>query len=346
MRKPTDSTLVSISKHLNLSVSTVSRALSGQSKKYRISDKTTKLILETARKFNYRPNQLARGLILKRTNTVGIIIPDITNPFFANIVRWIERAARDNGVSILISDSNDQTSVEQTSLKEFIGRKIDGLIISPVGQEQSHLREAKEKQIPIVLIDRNFSNLDLPYVGSENFQGTKSAIEYLIKNGHQKIGFIQGLPESSVNMDRVNGYRDALEEHHIPFDPELVVGNDFGVENGYTGTKLLLSKEEKVTAIFAASNLIALGTIKAINESGLHIPRDISLIAYDEQFFCEYLSIPLTTVSQQSKEIGYIAYQLLTDLIKSEDSNNKPYKKIELPTKLILRNSVKDLNSG
>ncbi|MAX26269.1 MAG: transcriptional regulator, partial [Phycisphaeraceae bacterium] len=96
MRKPTDSTLVSISKHLNLSVSTVSRALSGQSKKYRISDKTTKLILETARKFNYRPNQLARGLILKRTNTVGIIIPDITNPFFANIVRWIERAARDN----------------------------------------------------------------------------------------------------------------------------------------------------------------------------------------------------------------------------------------------------------
>jgi len=186
MKKNTDSTLVHISEHLNLSISTISRALNGQSKKYRISEKTTKLILETAEKFNYRPNRLARGLRLKRTNTIGVIVPDITNPFFSVIVRSIENAARDNDMTIFISDSNNNSELEKSAVQEFVSRKIEGLIIAPIGHESLHISEVNDMNIPVVLMDRYISDLDVPFVGSDNYLGAKEGVNFLIKNGHRK----------------------------------------------------------------------------------------------------------------------------------------------------------------
>lgn len=342
MKKQENSTLQSISKQLNLSETTVSRALNGKSEKYRISNKTTKLVLETAKALNYEPNQLARGLRLRKTNTIGIIIPDITNPFFSKIVRWIEKAARDSGVSILISDSNEKTENEKLSVQSFANRKIDGLIISPVGEESEHLVKVGEKNIPIVLIDRFLDDLNFPFVGSNNFNGTAEAIDYLIINGHKKIGFIQGTYNTSVNRERVNGYIHSLNKNNIPLDTGLIVGNSFEEENGYLETKLLLNSPKEITAIFAASNLIALGAIKAINEENLKIPEDISIISFDDQPYSDYLSTPMTTVAQQSKEIGTIAFKLLADMIKTKRLNS--INKIQLPTKLIIRKSVKNNN--
>lgn len=342
MKKWTNATLKSIADQLNISISTVSRALTGQSEHYRISKKTTQLILETAKKLDYEPNQLARGLRLKKTNTIGIIVPDITNPFFSKIIRWIENSARENGISILISDSNDETELEKISVDIFTRRKIDGLIISPVGEESSHLIKARNKNIPIVLIDRNFNGLDLPFVGSDNYNGTKEAVRYLIANGHRRIGFLQGLTDSSVNQDRVKGYVQALKENGIPFEPDLVVGNSFGEESGYMGSKLLLNTSKNITAIFAASNLIALGAIRAIREEKLKIPEDISIISFDDQTYAEFIATPLTTVAQQSRVIGQIAYKTLGDMIYlKEDKKNT---QIQLSTKLIIRDSVKKIN--
>ncbi len=342
MKKQSNATLESISKHLNISVSTVSRALNGKSEKYRISKKTTELILEAAKEFNYEPNQLARGLRLQKTNTIGIIVPDITNPFFSKIVRWIENAARDNGVSILISDSNEKTEFEKSSVQLFANRKIDGIIISPVGEESEHLEKAGSKNIPIVLIDRLFNDLNFPFVGSNNFEGSKEAINYFIMNGHKRIGFIQGICDTSVNQARVNGYIHSLNENNIPLDRSLIVGNSFGEESGYIETKLLLNAKKKITAIFAASDQIALGAIKAIREENLRIPEDISIISFDDQPYSGYLSTPMTTVAQQGKEIGTIAFKLLTDMIRTGILNDN--NKIQLPTKLIIRDSVKNIN--
>ncbi len=341
MKKRNDPTLVSISEHLNVSISTVSRALSGQSKKYRISEKTTQLILETAKQFNYKPNQLARGLRLKKTNTIGVIVPDITNPFFSVIVRSIENAARQNDVTILISDSNNQSEFEKSAVKEFVSRKIDGLIIAPIGHESLHITEVNDMSIPIVLMDRYLSDIDAPFVGSDNYLGAKEAVNFLIKNGHHKIGLNQGFKKSSVNQDRFEGYCDALTESGITVDPNLIVGDNFDEESGYIGAKLLLGGRREITAIFAANNSIALGSIKAIQEEKLHIPDDISILSFDDQSFYNYFSPPLSSVAQQTKEIGRIAYKILTDMIDKK-SSEQPHK-IQLPTQLIMRESVKDI---
>ena len=340
MKKNTDSTLTQISKHLNLSISTVSRAINGQSKKYRISEKTTKLIIEAAKKFKYEPNELARSLRLKKSNTIGVIVPDITNPFFAVIVRWIENAARLNDKTIFISDSNNDTEFEKIAIKAFSSRKIDGLIVAPVGDESFHLSETNQLDIPIVIIDRHLDKLNLPFVGSNNYEGSKEATNYLIGKGHQKIAFNQGLQKSKLNLDRVRGYCDALKENRITINHNLIVGENFNEQSGYEAAKFLLSKNTCITAIFTASNQIALGTIKAIKEKKLHIPNDISLLSFDNQSYWDYFSPPITTVEQQTKKIADKAYNLLSEMI----NHNKIVgtSKIQLSTKIIIRKSVKE----
>ena len=306
MKKTTDPTLESISQQLDVSVSTVSRVLNGKWEKYRISKKTAEKILETAKQLNYSPNQLARGLRLSRTNTIGLMIPDIANPFFAKIASYIEKSARDSGYSVIVSDSEEKTSIEKSSLQTLTSRKIDGIVLSPVGEDSSHLIQASDKNIPIVLIDRYFAGLKLPYVGTDNFKGSFEAVNYLIENGHKRIAFVQGIQNTSVNQDRVKGYIEALKSHNIAVDFDLIVGDSFGEENGYVETKLLVNLDNPPTAIFAGSNLISLGALRALDEENLKVPQDISIISFDEQPYSGYLATPMTTVSQPSKEIASI----------------------------------------
>jgi LacI family transcriptional regulator len=342
MKKNLLPTLESIAKELNLSVSTVSRVLNGKSEKYRISKKTIELVLEKAKEFHYQPNQLARSLRLNRSHTIGLIIPDISNPFFAMIAKYIERSARENGYSVIVSDSDENTEIEKSSLQFLASRKIDGLIISPVGKEAEHLIKLSNKNIPIVLVDRYFRDLKLPFVGSDNFKGSFEATNYLIQNGHSRIAFIQGIKNTTVNQDRVNGFIEAFKINNIPLDRRLIVGDSFGIENGYTETRLLITLEKRPTALFAASNLISLGVLKALYEENLNVPDDISLISFDDLPYSDYLTTPLTTVAQQSKDIGSIAFKLLMDIMESDKATE--LSKILLKTKLILRKSVKTIN--
>lgn len=335
----TNTTLESISKELGISVSTVSRVLNGKSDKFRISKKTQELIFQTAKKLNYTPNQLARGLRLKKTFTIGYIIPDISNPFFSSIAQSVERSARKFGYSVLLSDSEESTEIEKQILKLILQRKVDGLIISPVGQDVKHILDAQQKHIPIVLIDRYFPNLNIPFVTSDNYRGALEAVSYLIENGHKRIACIQGLQNTMPNIDRVKGYKEAFIKHNLPIDESLIVGDSFGEENGYIETKILLKRTEKPSAIFAVSNLISLGVLRALREENLDVPKDISIISFDDQPYSSLLATPMTTVTQQSSEIGFIATKLLIDNIDSKrivESNG-----IFLPTKLILRKSVK-----
>lgn len=334
-------TLKNIADHVGSSATTVSRVLNGEAKRYRISKETEDAVRRAAVKLQYTPDHQARGLRLNRTNSIGLIIPDISNPFFALLARSIANEARKNGYSIMLCDSQDSTKLEVDSLQLFQSRKVDGLIVCPIGQEYRHLEQLCHDGVPMVVADRHFPRLKCPYVISDNYRGSAEAANYLIENGHRSIACIQGLLHTSVNDDRLRGYRDAHEMHNIPVDESLIVGDSFGERNGYIGAKLLLNRTSRPTALFTCSNLTALGVWRAISEEGLKIPEDISMISYDDQPYSDYLSTPMTTVGQQTAEMGQIAFKILIDEIDGE--SNTGTNGVVLPTKLMIRESVKEL---
>jgi LacI family transcriptional regulator len=335
-------TLKSVAQELGLSESTVSRVLNGHADKYRISSKTKKAVLRLADKLQYSPNRLARSLRLSKTHTIGLIIPDISNPFFATITRFIENNANQHGYTVMVCDTEENTSKEKESLDILLSRQVDGLVVMPVGKQSEHFERIKDLHLPVVLVDRYFPEVGLPYVATNNFQGVYDAVSYMIQNGHKSIACVQGLCETMANIERVKGYRQALVDHNLKVDETLIAGENFGAENGYVHTKLLLSRESRITAVMALSNLIALGAIRAIREKGLHIPDDISIIGFDDQPYCAYLEPPLTTVAQNEAEMGRIAIDLLLKQI--EGDNHNPPEGLLIPTRFIERSSVRQLN--
>jgi LacI family transcriptional regulator len=335
-------TLKCIAEQLGLSATTVSRVLSGQAQRYRISKKTETAVRRLATQANFSPNRVARGLRLRRTESIGLVIPDVSNPFFAGIAREITRGARQCGYSVIVCDSQESEEVEMESLDLLRGRGVEGIVLCPVGRLAEHLVRFEEEELPIVLADRYFPGLRLPYVASDNFGGAREATTHLLENGHRRIACVQGLAGSSPNEDRLRGYWEALEAHRIAVDESLIVGDGFGEQNGYIATKLLLRTAHDVTALLAFSNLIALGAIRALSEEELQIPGDVSLVSFDDQPYCAYLAAPLTAVAQSSAEMGQIAVKLLFDRIRSPQRVGGGG--ILLPTNLVTRGSVRKLN--
>jgi LacI family transcriptional regulator len=341
--KPTPSiTMERMATQLGLSVTTVSRALDGQARRYRISRETEQKVRNLARSLGFAPNQLARGLRLKKTSTIGLVIPDVSNPFFAGIVRQIALGAREYRYSVIVCDSQESEDLEIESLELLCARGVEGIVLCPVGRSAEHLARFENGPLPIVLADRYFPGLRLPYVASDNFTGAKEATTHLIENGHRRIVCLQGLHGTSPNEDRLRGYKEALSARQIPVDEALIVGDNFGEQNGYITTKLLLTAINDFTAIFALSNLISLGVIRALAEEGLRIPDDISLVSFDDQPYSAHLAAPMTAVAQRYVEMGQIAVKLLFDRIQSPDRVGQGG--ILLPTNLVVRGSVRKLN--
>lgn len=342
LSKNRKTTIKIIAERASVSVTTVSRVLSGQGKKYRISKKTEESVKSLAKELNYEPNILARSLRMKQTFTIGMIVPDISNPFFASIARYVEIESRKAGYSVIVCDSQEDTSLEKESLKVLRMRKVDGMIICPVGRESKNIADISKSNIPVVIADRYFPTLNLSCVVSDNYNGAMLAINHFIDKGHRKIAFIQGLSNTSVNEERLKGFLDAHEKNNIPVNESFIVGEDFGEQNGYIGAKILLNGSERPTAILGGSNLISLGALRAISEERLDIPDDISLIAFDDQPYYDFLSSPITSIRQKKEELGKISIALL--LSELNGGNLPEEKKIIIPTELIIRKSVKQLN--
>jgi LacI family transcriptional regulator len=334
-------TLKTLSERLGYSESTISRVLNGKAEKYRISKATADKIIQTVKELNFKPNVLARGLRLNETHTLGLVIPDISNPFFAGIVRSVEHEARNSGYSVILCDTEEDTNIEMDSVDLLRERNVEGLLVAPVGQIADHLEDVYKSGLPIVIIDRYFPDKNLPYVTSDNYRGAFNAVSYLIENGHRRIACIGGLEHTTPNNDRIRGYKDALLKNAISAENFIIVGNGFGELNGYTETKILLNKSDRPSAIFALSNLISLGVLKAIEEESLSVPEDISIIAFDEQPFFEHLSAPMSSIKQQRDEIGQIATKIIFKQIKSKKPPDS--EGMFIPTKLIKRASVKNI---
>lgn len=331
-------TLLDIAKQSGVSISTVSRVLNKKSANSRISKQTEKLILKTARELNYRPNQLARGLRLKRTHTIGLVVPDIANPFFAYIIKSVQMVSHKLGYTLVVCDTDENLPLEVEHTQMLCSKGVDGLIVLPVGQKAGHLESLQRNGIPLVVVDRSFDGLASSTVVIDNHGGAFEATEYLIRNGHRRIAIIQGLPDTFTSSGRLQGFLDAHEKYGIPVDRRLIVGRDFRKETGYIETKFLLSLEHRPTAIFTTADVITLGALEAIIEEGVEVPRDVSIVAFDDIESAAYFRCPITAVAQPKENMGEIAVKLLLDLIRN--SGKSEPKHIVLKPKLIMRESV------
>jgi len=336
-------TLKSIAEELGISVSVVSRVLSGQAPKYGISKTTAQTVLSTARKRNFRPNQLARALRLAKTHTLGLVIPDISNLFFAGLARSVEVSARKGGYSTILCDTQEDEAVEREAVEILQSRMIDGLIISPVGKTCKHLTSIDKERCPIVLVDRHFPGSEIPFVTSDNYGGAFKATRYLLENGHRTIGFIQGIPNAQPNVERLRGYTAAMKEFSLRVNKNSIVGDQFSRRNGYFAAKALLRRKPRPTALFLASNQIAFGALDALMEKELDVPEDISLVAFDDQPFFSHLATPLTAVQQKVAEMGRHTMELLQTLINGRGPLD--VQGITVQTQLIIRESVRKIDT-
>ena len=330
-------TLKDIAHRTGFSVSTISRVLHDRSKKYKIGDATKQLIKQAAEDLGYRPNSLARGLRLRQTNEIGIVVPDISNPFFSALIKSFAAELRRGGNNFIVYDSDEDITIERASIRSLLEKRVDGIIIASVGQDSTHLEKLRNSSVPLVTVDRCFNSLDVDSVSVDNVQGTLLAVNHLIREGHTRIAFIQGLPGTYANETRLRGYKLALEQASIPVDEHLVVGDDFRSMNGYLETRLLLSMPSPPTAIFTAGDLIALGALEACKESGFRIPDDVSLATFDDPVFATYLSPALTAVEQPISRMAEMAVAMLYRRIRTP---NVERRQILLEPKLNIRNSV------
>ena len=320
---------------IGVSPTTVSRVLNGKTIQYRISEKTKEKVLEAAAKYNVKPNLIAKQLKLKKTNTIGLIVPDISNPFFADLAYSIESELKKHDKMVILCNTDGDILVEKEVLQNLLARQVDALIIAPIGIEYSHLSSIKDT--PVILVDRHFPDSDIPFLCTDNYQGAMMATEHLIKNGHQKIIAIQGIKGTSVNIQRKAGFMDAVKSHEI--DSPIIQGNDFTIKNGYDCFHSIINKGIKFSAIFSFSSQITTGILKAAAELSLAIPEDFSLISFDDLPYLEIVNPPISTIKQPVIEIGKKAGKYIIGSIHNEGLNFGFIDPI-----LIQRGSVKTLN--
>ena len=317
-----------------MSKATVSLALNG---KPGVASETRRRILEIAERLNYQPNASARSLVLQRTQTIGVIVPDISSPFYAELVRGLEEEASRQGFYLLLATTLGKPSREEMCFRLLGEQRVDGIVIlTPRGDEEL-IQRIQAKGFPLVVVDRDVQSADgVVEVIVDNFHGALSAVEHLIGLGYRRIGFINGIPELQASQDRLRGYQVALQEHGLVLNPEWITVGHFCAEGGYWGMKKLLAISPPLDSVFAASDMMAIGAIRAIREQGLRIPQDIAVVGFDDVPLAAQVDPPLTTVRQPIAEMGKIACRLLVQLINGEEVQQR---KVMLQPQLVVRQS-------
>lgn len=327
-------TLMSIAEKTGYSISTISRVLSGKGRQYRIGQKTIDYITKVAESCNYTPNLIAQSLRTNKTNTIGLTVPSIDNPFFATMSGVIINQLKNRGYNILLSDTMENAENEVEALNSFVSRKVDGIIAVPVSSSPDYLEEIS-RSIPVILIDRYFDDTKLPYVCTDNYSGGYMATEYLISKGYRNILAIQGVRSSMPNKERVRGFEQAILDHNELGVRHEVRGSSFSVENGYEETKKALAAPGRPDAIFAFSTTILLGAIKAIKEIGMRIPDDVAIISFDNNRFLDYLDPAVTRVEQPVNVVGKLVTDNIIKMVESADDDVLPSSQILIRPTLI-----------
>ncbi|UCZ52850.1 LacI family transcriptional regulator [Bacillus shivajii] len=331
-------TIKDIAKRANVSITTVSRVINNQDG---IGSDTRRKILEIIEEVGYRPNSIARSMVTKQTKTIGLIIPDVRNPFFPELVRGVEDIVNQSNYSVFLYNTDGNESKELESLRLIKEKKVDGIVyMCTYGKANRKFQDVvSQSDIPVVLLDRGLDNKMFHGVYVNNEKAGYIATKHLIDLHHNKIGCITGPDHIMNSKERLNGYLKALTESEIKVDKNLIVPGDYQMEGGYIAAKELLV-QEKVTAIFALNDLMAFGVYQAATELGVRIPDDLSVVGFDNLKYNKLLNPKLTTIDQLAYQMGEVAAKmLLRQINKGRDIVQHS---IYLEPELIVRNSTKE----
>lgn len=332
-------TIDDIAKRVGVSPTTVSRVINNSSY---VKTETREKVLEVIKEMNYVPSAIARNLSKRENNTIGIIVPDITNSYFGEIIKGISKTAEEKGLNIILFNTNNDVNSELKALKEIKKHRLKGVIMTPSfsnnNLEKDFIETIESLDMPIVLVSADLNYIKLNGVFVDDFKGGYDAASLLIKEGHRKIGIIKGITESSTSENRLKGYKKALSENNIEICEDYIKNGEFSLEKAYEITKNFLDTENPPTALIVCSNKMTLGVIKGLFEKNKSIPDDISLIAFNKIDLIDIVGIKLTYIEDSPIDLGKEAIKLLIEKFESKEDK---IKRISIPPKLVLNGSEK-----
>lgn len=330
-------TLQAIARHLNLSVSTVSRALRGLPE---ISPATRQAVVDLATQWDYQPNQLASSLVSSHTRTIGVVVPNTGYPYFSSIIASMEEAALREGYSLLLSQSSESYQRELVHIQSLLRSQVEGIIISLARDtaDAEHLHRLVRRQVPLVLFDRYAEEVVAPRVVVNNRLAARQAVAHLLENGCRWVAYLAGPANLTISNERLLGYQDALAEAGIDFDDTLVLHCDFTTDNAIRQTNLLLAMKHQPDGILAFSDRIAIASMYALRQRGVCVPDQIAVVGFNDEPVSALLTPSLTSVAQPTYEIGQLTMALLLEQIGSEQPTDNPTAHV-LETTLKIRES-------
>ena len=309
-------TIREVAKRAGVSVATVSHVINGTRQ---VSPETAARVRRVMTELDYQINAVAQSLRTRATRVIGVVVSDITNPFFAVLVRGAEDAAHDEGYSLVVCNSDEDPGKEDLYVRTLRRRRTDGLLIAPTMDGSSPvIQELAHQKIPLVFIDRKARDVQADAVLSDNIGGAYEATKYLIRRGHTRIGIVLGIPGATTTEERYMGYRRALDESGIAPSAKLVVHGGYRMEKGSRPTQELLALDCPPTAIFSTNNLMTVGVLRELARSGIGVPKEVEVVSFDDLEWAELLSPPITTVAQDPYGIGHKAVELLLKRLQGE----------------------------
>jgi LacI family transcriptional regulator len=324
-------TIQDIAESANVSISTVSRVLTGNAP---VAEKKREAVLAAIEALNYRPNVFARGLASGRSMAIGVLTQNIGSPFYETIMSGILQGLDGSGYSLIFTDGLFQPEREKEALQMLLDRRVDGLIVLGGRSPEDLLCEVMEI-VPLIIIGRNIPCLSEYCMHMDQFQGAHKATSYLINLGHRQIAHITGILLQQDAIDRREGYLKALQDAGIERDPELIIEGDFLEQSGVLAIEILLTRSRTFSAIFAANDQMASGARLALSRHGIRVPEDVSIIGFDDQPHSAYMVPPLTTVRQPATEMGEAGARAILNLLQGVS-----FALPELPVELVIRESV------
>ena len=328
-------TIRDVARLASVSPMTVSRVINDSTL---VSRDTRRRVEEAISELGYVPSRLARGLSAQRTGTLAVIVPDVANPFFTQIVRSAEEVARRAGYRVLLCDTRADLVIEREVIEEMIAHRVEGIVIAPVSdRSRDHLLRLDKFAVPYVLVDRTVPGIDADAVLGDSAEGAQRLVEHLLSLGHRRIGMIVESSDVSTARDRRGGYEAALRAAGLPVDPGLVAEATVDPQGGHEGMQRLLALDDPPTAVFTVNNLVALGAIEAVRAAGLEVPDDIALVCFDDIEYASRLYPFLTVMEQPAETFGTLSTQLLLERIERRAPERA--RVVVLPAEFVVRRS-------
>lgn len=331
-------TIQDVAKRANVSVATVSRVINHQGGVRKPTEERIQIAIKELR---YIRNAVARSMVRKETKTIGVIIPDICNPFFPEIIAGIERKAIAQDYFTTLSSSNESKKIERKIIQNFLERGVDGIIVTTADESGEQLKPLFDLNIPVVAVDRAIKNFEVDTVLTGNREGAYEAVRHLIKQKHEKIAIIRGPQDTTPGLERFKGYHQAMDEYGLSIRDEWVRDGDFMERSGYELTKKLATCKDRPTAIFSSNNLMSIGSIKALYEMNWVLGKEVSFVGFDDIEIATFTNPRLTVVSRPMRNLGELAFQLLFERMNEDKLQRRQKREFIVSPHLIVRESCK-----